>query len=98
MTAWEIRYYILACDHYDQPDKTTLGFETTLGFDQPRRCTALFRGEGGEPRAAVRKRAASGRRPWVHVRRKGCPYGADPEYCPAHAAEGRAAQEKEDRE
>jgi hypothetical protein len=98
MTAWEIKYYILACDHFDQPDVPAILAQgpkvlVTIDFDKPQRCTARFSGAGGESRAAVRKRAV--KKGWVHVRKKGEAHRADPEYCPKHRDEGKAEQEKE---
>ena len=100
MTAWEIKFYILACSHFEQPDlPAILGTarndpeaRVSLGFDKPERCRARFE-DRKLSRAQLRRKAA--KRGWVHVRRKGQPYSMDPDYCPKHAEEGRAEQEKE---
>jgi hypothetical protein len=81
MTAWTIRKFVLACDHFDAPDVPAL-----LGTGDPKRCSARFdAGFTVSERAATRKLAA--KKGWIHVHEPYTSRTTDKDYCPKHASD-----------
>ena len=98
MAAWDIRKFVLACDHFDTPDRDEIAAmlgsrdPLTINFDKPQRCFSRFEVGFMTPyasRSAVRKRAA--KQGWVHVHEPGLPYAMDKDFCPQHAADATPA-------
>ena len=77
MTAWDIRKYVLACDHYDK----TPGIVALVNPDGIR-CTARFEMGFGNQRAKVRREAR--KKGWVHVHEPGAARQTDKDFCPRH--------------